>query len=89
LEHGNGRVDATAFLEKRTDGASGALGSNENDINVGWYVNLGSVLEDWGESVGEVESLPSLFSTRFYVRQSSLRTLPLTNWGLIAGHVSL
>lgn len=57
LEHGNGRVDATAFTEETSDGSARALGCDENDIDVGGDINLGQVLENGGETVGEVESL--------------------------------
>lgn len=57
LVDSNGGVDTSAFTEKGADGSAGALGSNEDDINVLRHVDLGQVLEDRGEAVGEVESL--------------------------------
>ena len=57
LENGDGRVDSTTLTEKSSDGSARSLGSDENDIDVGWDINLGLVLENWGETMGEVESL--------------------------------
>ena len=60
LEDGDGGVDAAALTEEGADGAAGALGGDEDDVNVGGDLDLGEVLEDGGEAVGEVESLLSL-----------------------------
>src|SRR5690606_7192286 len=57
LVDSEGRVDTTALLEERADGSSGSLWSDEDDINVLWNIDLGQGLEDWGETVGEVEGL--------------------------------
>jgi hypothetical protein len=57
LVDGDGGVDATALTEEGADGTAGALGGNEDDVNVGGDFDLGEVLEDRGETVGEVESL--------------------------------
>jgi hypothetical protein len=57
LVDGDGGVDATALTEEGADGTAGALGGNEDDVNVGGDFDLGEVLEDGGETVGEVESL--------------------------------
>lgn len=57
LVDSEGRVDTTSLLEERADGSSGTLWCDEDDINVLWNIDLGQVLEDWGETVGEVESL--------------------------------
>ena len=57
LEDGDGGVDATALTEEGADGAAGALGGYEDDVNVRGHVDLGEVLEDGGEAVGEVEGL--------------------------------
>ena len=57
LEDGDGGVDATALLEEGADSTAGALGGDEDDVNVGGYLDLGEVLEDGREAVGEVESL--------------------------------
>jgi hypothetical protein len=57
LEDGNGRVDTAALTEESADGAARALGGDEDDVNVGGDFDLGEVLEDGGETVGEVESL--------------------------------
>jgi hypothetical protein len=87
LEDGNGGVDTAAFTEESANGAAGALGSNEDDIDVGGNFDLGEVLEDGGETVGEVKSLFLLASfTR--VLNCDWPTLPLVSWGLIWGQVS-
>ena len=57
LEDGDGGVDATALLEEGADSAAGALRGDEDDVNVGGDLDLGEVLEDGREAVGEVESL--------------------------------
>jgi hypothetical protein len=57
LEDGDGGVDTTALTEEGADGTAGTLGGNEDDVNVGGDFDLGEVLEDRGETVGEVESL--------------------------------
>lgn len=57
LEDGDGGVDTTTLTEESSDGTSRSLWCNEDDINVSWDIDLGLVLEDWGETVGEVESL--------------------------------
>jgi hypothetical protein len=57
LEDSDGRVDTAALTEESADGAAGALGSDEDDVNVLGDFDLGEVLEDGGEAVGEVESL--------------------------------
>jgi hypothetical protein len=36
LPHGDGRVDAMAFLEERADGAARALRNDEDDVDVLW-----------------------------------------------------
>lgn len=57
LEDGNGRVDTTTLTEERADGTAGTLGGDEDNVNVGRDLDLGLVLEDGGETVGEVEGL--------------------------------
>jgi hypothetical protein len=57
LEDGDGGVDTTALTEEGADSAAGTLWSDKDDIDVSWNLNLGKVLEDWGETVGEVEGL--------------------------------
>ena len=57
LEHSDGGVDTTSLTKKRSHGTAGALWSNENDIDVLWHLNASSVLEDGGETVGEVKGL--------------------------------
>jgi hypothetical protein len=57
LENGDGGVDATALTEEGADGTAGTLGGDEDDVDVGGDLDLGEVLEDGGETVGEVEGL--------------------------------
>jgi hypothetical protein len=57
LVDGNGGVDPTALAEEGSDGPAGALGGNEDDIDIGGNIDLGLLLEDGGETVGEVEGL--------------------------------
>lgn len=57
LVDSNGGVDATALLEQRADSTAGTLGGNEDDINILGDIDLGEVLEDGRETVGEVEGL--------------------------------
>lgn len=57
LVDGDGAVDTTALLEERAHGAARALGGDEDDVNVGGDLDVSAVLEDGGETVGEVESL--------------------------------
>jgi hypothetical protein len=57
LEDGEGGVDAAAFFEEGADCATGALGGDEDDVDVRWGDDTGEVLVDDGESVGKVESL--------------------------------
>ena len=57
LVDGNGGVDTAALTEEGADGAAGALGGDEDDVDVGGNLDLGEVLEDGREAVGEVESL--------------------------------
>ena len=60
LVDGNGGVDATALTEEGADGTAGALGGNEDDVDVRGDLDLGEVLEDGGETVGEVQGLQTL-----------------------------
>lgn len=46
LVDGDGGVDTTSLTEQAADGAARALGSNEDDVNVGRDVDLCLVLED-------------------------------------------
>lgn len=57
LEDGDGGIDSAALTEKSSNGSTRALGSNEDDIDIGWDIDLGLVLENWGETVGEVKGL--------------------------------
>jgi hypothetical protein len=57
LVDGNGAVDATALLEERANSAARALGGDEDHVNVGGDLDVGAVLEDGRETVGEVEGL--------------------------------
>ena len=57
LPDGNGRVDPTALLEEGADGAARALRGDEDDIDVSGGDDVGVLLVDDGEPVGEVEGL--------------------------------
>jgi len=57
LVDGDGGVDAAALAEERAHCAAGTLWCNEDYVNVGWDLDLGLALEDWGETVGEVQGL--------------------------------
>jgi hypothetical protein len=57
LEDGDGGVDTTSLPEESSDSSARALGSDEDDIDIGRNIDLGLVLEDGGEAMGEVESL--------------------------------
>jgi hypothetical protein len=57
LPDGNRRVDPTAFLEERANGAAGSLGRHQDNIDVWRGHDLGVVLVHNGEAVGEVERL--------------------------------
>ena len=60
LEDSDGGVDSTTLTEESSNSSARSLGGNEDDIDISWDINLGLVLEDWGETVGEVEGLPGL-----------------------------
>jgi hypothetical protein len=64
LVDGDRRVDTTSLTEERADGAAGTLGGNKDDINVLGDLDLGEVLEDGGETVGEVESLECVLAKK-------------------------
>lgn len=57
LEDGDGGVDTTSLTEESSDGTPRSLGCNENDIDIRGNIDFGLVLEDWGETMGEVKSL--------------------------------
>ena len=57
LPNSNGRVDTAAFLEESTDSAAGTLRGNEDDVDVFRRNDVGVVLVDDRETVGEVEGL--------------------------------
>lgn len=57
LVDGDGAVDTAALLEERADSAARALGGDEDNVNVRGDLDVGAVLEDGGETVGEVEGL--------------------------------
>lgn len=87
LVDGDGGVDTAALTEERADGAAGALGGDEDDVDVGGDLDLGEVLEDGGEAVGEVEGLLQSAHIHKLAALHGGLTLPLS-WGLIWGHVS-
>jgi hypothetical protein len=57
LEDSDGGVDTTALTEEGAHGAPRALRGDKDDVNVLGDLDLGKVLEDGGETVGEVEGL--------------------------------
>ena len=57
LPDGDRRVDATTLLEERADGATRALGRNEDDVDVRRRHDFGVLLVYDGEAVREVERL--------------------------------
>lgn len=57
LVDGERGVDTTALTEEGSDGSARALGGTEDDVDVGGNLDLGEVLEDGGETVGEVKGL--------------------------------
>jgi hypothetical protein len=57
LENGDGGVNSTTLTEESANGAARSLGGNKDNIDISWHINLGLVLEDRGETVGEVEGL--------------------------------
>jgi hypothetical protein len=59
LEDSDGGVDATTLTEKSSNSSARTLGSNEDDIDISWDIDFGLVLENGGETVGEVEGLQS------------------------------
>lgn len=57
LPDGDGRVDATALFEERADGATRALGRDEDDVDVRRRYDFGILLVYDGEAMREVERL--------------------------------
>lgn len=57
LPDGVGGVDTTALFEQGPHGSAGALGGDQDSVDVGWWLDVGQVLEDRGEPVGEVQGL--------------------------------
>lgn len=57
LVDGDGAVDAAALEEEVADGGAGALGGAEHDVDVLGGDDASVVLEDDGETVGDVEGL--------------------------------
>lgn len=89
LEDGDGGVDTTALTEESADGTAGTLGGDEDDVDVGGDFDLGEVLENGGETVGEVECLQWSVGFAYHrVCVWQVLTLPSVSWGLIAGQVS-
>jgi len=60
LEDGDRRVDSTTLAEEGSYGTARSLRSDEDDIDVGWDIDFSLVLEDGGETVGEVEGLQKI-----------------------------
>jgi hypothetical protein len=57
LKDGYGRVDSTTLTEESSHSTTRAFWSDEDYVNVRRNVNLGQILENWGETVGKVKSL--------------------------------
>lgn len=57
LVNGEGGVDTAALTEEGADGPAGTLGGDKDDINILGDIDLGLLLKDGGETVGEVKSL--------------------------------
>ena len=57
LEDGERGVDTTALTEQAADGAAGTLGGAKDDVDVGGDIDVGLLLEDGRETVGEVQGL--------------------------------
>jgi hypothetical protein len=72
LVNGDGGVDTTALTEEGSDSSARSLRGNKDDIDIGWDLNLGKVLEDRGETVGEVESLSWLTGKHTFLRLTYL-----------------
>lgn len=66
LEDGDGGVNAAALAEEGADGAAGALGGDEDYVDIGGDFDFGEILEDGGEAVGEVEGLFLISFGGFY-----------------------
>jgi hypothetical protein len=60
LVDSDGGVDTTAFAEESSHSSARSLGGNKDDINILGNINLCLVLENWRETVGEVEGLLQL-----------------------------
>jgi hypothetical protein len=56
----DGGVDTTTFAEESSHSSARSLGGNKDDINILGNVNFCLVLENWRETVGEVEGLLQL-----------------------------
>ena len=57
LEDGVRGVDTTTLTEERSDSSARSLGGDEDDVDILGDINIGDILEDRGETVGEVQSL--------------------------------
>ena len=82
LEDSDGRVNTTSLAEESSNSSAGALGGNEDNIDILGNIDLGLVLEDWGETVGEVESLCELAET---IAHDDSNYLSLGDLGLDCG----
>ena len=77
LKHSDRRVDAATLTEESTHSAARAFGSHEDDIYVFGNVDLGKVLEDRREAVGEVQRLSMSAACR--EAMCNLLTFPLVS----------
>jgi len=94
LENSYGGVDTTAVTEESSDSSARSLWCNKDDIDVSWNIDLGLVLENWGETVREVESLCQLayghsIEAKIIFPYLSLGDLWLDGWpGLALGSIT-
>jgi hypothetical protein len=79
LENGDGGVDTTSLAEESSNSSARALGGNEDNVDIRGNIDLSLVLEDWGETVREVESLWELAKT---IAQDGSHYLSLGDLGL-------
>lgn len=57
LVNGDGRVDTSTFQEQGSDGSTGTLGGDQDDVDVLGGDNTSVLLVDDGETVGKVQGL--------------------------------
>lgn len=60
LVHSNGRVDTTALTEEGSDSSARSLRRDKDDIDIGWNLDFGKILEYWGKTMREIQRLQRL-----------------------------